>query len=52
MGLGFDMLDLELAVDVATHCVTGGRLILVIHVGGGGELSSMMSDQLASPNCA
>ena len=35
MGLGFDMLNLELAVNVATHCITGRRMILVIHVGGG-----------------
>lgn len=36
MGLGVDMLNLELAVDVATHCITGRRLIFVVHVGGGG----------------
>ena len=45
MGLGFDMLNLELAVDVATHCITGRGMILVIHVDGGGDGGARFVDE-------
>lgn len=52
MGLGFDMLNLELAVDVATHCITGRRVILVIHVGGGAGALFFEECLIRLPNCA